>query len=310
MRHRGQHSSPGQPGFTHVELLIVIGIIGVLIGILLPVVNKIRVSSQKVATQGTLNRIVAACDQYFQVLGSYPGPVANNNLANPPGTAALSTTVTPPETINFVNYPGTPPTASNVLTSTENMLLSVLGGLRRTTTGTIRYEYDFNTVGQGASSLNTNRPGKIQPYFEARQNELTLAYANPAYSGFAGQWNAGDSAVPEVLDNFANPKPILYVRAYRGSTGFIASAAVTAPTDPQYDVRQLYPYGFPVSTDTAYQAAFPADTTAGLAAGDESYFANHEISRPGTIVVRSKDAYMLISAGPDGKYGTSDDIRN
>lgn len=300
MHNRGPKTSPDRRGFTLVELLIVIGIIALLIGILLPAVNKVRIASQKVATQGTLNRLSAACEQYFQTTGSYPGVFQNQLLI---GSVAL-----PADSPDIAIAPST--TASDFnLTSTENMVLSALGGLAvRANVLT----YDVTLVGSGPASLNSFKPGKLQPVLEVRQNELTTTYTNPAFSGSAGQWTAADSIIPEILDGFTSPRPILYVRAYRGNNGFVASSGL-ADTEPQFDVRQLYAYGFPLSDDADYLAAYPDDTVAGLAAGDASYFGNHELSRAGppvAPVVRNKNTYILISAGPDGKYGTADDIRN
>jgi prepilin-type N-terminal cleavage/methylation domain-containing protein len=69
------------PGFTLVELLIVIGIIALLISILLPAVSKVRIAGQKVATQNTINRLVQGCEAYFQDFNAYPGPFADFELA-------------------------------------------------------------------------------------------------------------------------------------------------------------------------------------------------------------------------------------
>lgn len=271
--------------FTLIELLVTIGIIALLVGITIPVVSRVRQSAQVANTQALIASMSNAIQQYYTEFSAYPGMFSNAQIIG----GGLSVTG-----------------VSGNITMSENLVLSLMGGLNRTA-------FVAADVGKGAVSLSQYAIKQYPKYLDLPAEDLSQ-----------GDLGLGDSTIPEVMDRLANPRAILYLRAQVGADGVIAFAGKesdSSGTDlrAQYDMAQVAAYlnkpgdglktlgsGYKLEGLTAPYPALPYFSNQAIAPTDQS----DAVSENRTGTPRQKDSYILISAGPDGIYGTDDDITN
>lgn len=187
-----KRSHPIAKAFTLVELLVTIGIIAVLLGILFPVVGKLRENANAASTAQSISTLQAAIQQYWSTFNAYPGPV-------PVGGFGGIYTVNAP-------LPATP-------SSSEELVLALRGGLKVDYTART-LTFDLNAVGRGTVSLNPLNP--------KRYND----FGGVDYQDF------NSNSLPEFKDAFPDPMPIHYVRAITAGTSVVYAGLGTIGEGP------------------------------------------------------------------------------
>jgi len=284
--------------FTIVELLTVMSIIVILIGLLVPALNRVKIYAKGVRQRAQFHSIDAALELFNNEFDGYP-----ESGAMDPGDR---------------NYCG-------AMKLCEAMMGWDLLGFHTNSQfrrdGTFIDPVSGATVALYDSTDLSARRGPFLPLENANAYRLGDLYpsTSPGLSAFNKENFVLCDVYTRELENVKAGMPILYYKANTASSlhlyEYDDTSAEHIPPSPFDDAGNIYNYW-----DNQYLLELGKPWVAGgggseanqhLLADPEKFYRNtksHKIEKPWRPY--RADSYILISAGYDGEYGTADDICN
>ena len=287
-------------GFTHIEMLTVIGIIAILLGLILPSLTMVRRIAKETKQKAQLTTIALALEAFKNDYGDYP-----------------------PSDWWDESYPA--PTIQDYC-GAQKLAEALLG---RDLLGFNKYSNwsatDLTFYPTDPALLDASLDDRRGPYLE-------LATANAFKLGDLFGWNAGDTGALDpdtfvICDIFGVKKitlangetvkagaPILY---YRANT---SSKTIEPIGVPLNFIDQIYNF----RDNTIVTQVKANEDGKGHPLTDSAFFYYGDPTAVPPVVIGyiqdpkvtakswpyRPDSYILISAGADGLYGNADDITN
>jgi len=285
-------------GFTLVELLVVIGIIALLMAISMPVLRKVRIASKVTMDSAAINSMGIGLESFKNDIGYYPpsSPLPMNvsfdliKTSGDPGADSESQ----PDTGAHRLF--------EALCGVDTLGYEKKGHYETSDgSGTYREQDIAGTPVAKDHFGNLIEAKRWGPYLELKNvnfGPVSKGYKDGSDYGVENSNNVFLSKIDKEVD-----RPVLYYRANkRGRT-----IRDIYDVDDNIRLTRISVAGASYHTDFNTRSKFTQylwDPTTGFGTTDEDKL-NSTAARP-----YNKDTFVLINAGPDGFYGTYDDITN
>ena len=198
-------------GFTLIELLVVIAIIAILIGLLLPAVQKVREAAARSKCQNNLKQLALACISYesaFKTLPPGDAPASSNFTTGENGASWLFLVLPYTEQANKYNEIRASGSLGNAVTKG---ILPYKLPLARCPTDSYDLENGnlSNYVGSSGPQCNNAPAGNCNtPIFQKYCNgvdqdqngtAVPATLSPPTYPGYAASYTWGDTNSPSLV---------------------------------------------------------------------------------------------------------------
>jgi len=280
-------------GFTLVELLTTLAVIGVLLGLLIPALNQVAKTATKVKQKAQFHAIGTALEAFRNDYGDYP-------------PSAYDTAI-----------------MTNIATASHNLAEALVGrdglgfhpasqfrGDGKNAAGFSLYmtDPDFSTDYPLQADIDANLASRKGPYLELENaNAVKLSDIGPSYIPvLADSYMLVD--MYKQVKNAATGRevglPILYYKANKLKIG-------NSPVPPDWDSINTYSIndsfcnnlGIITAGNGHYGNNVPGNASI-------FYSAIHNPNFTSPPRPYRAESFLLHSAGPDGLYGTTDDMFN
>lgn len=294
MADEAKTSRANRTGFTLIEILVVVAIIGLLMAILIPSLAGAKKNAKIAASKAQLHGLSLACEAYAtNNNGQYPSPVDENSwrrATNPTNHVSSSQMLLVSLTRAFWSPVGSVPATVTAVTIPGSLNMAVC-------TDPAYRPIDHST----------NR--SYDSYLSPKPTEISSNYFGGSVTTAANLYT-----VPCFVDaSFNNPMPILYFRAKRKYDTSVPNMVTVRPNLSVAATAGFYSdanYYFTQAGNVQPAGINPAFRGVDAAGGGDmiSYIndangglTNDLFDSVGGNPV-AKGAYVLVSPGPDGKY--------